>query len=48
MTPEEEARQFIDELLNAAGWKVQNYRNLNLDTGRGRTLYFWRVNATNF
>ena len=30
MTPEEEARQEIDRLLEAAGWQVQDFRNLNL------------------
>jgi hypothetical protein len=30
MTPEEEARQEIDRLLEAAGWHVQDYKNLNL------------------
>jgi hypothetical protein len=30
MTPEEEARQEIDRLLGAAGWQVQDYKNLNL------------------
>ena len=32
MTPEEQARQEIDRLLTAAGWVVQNYRELNLST----------------
>ncbi len=31
MTPEEEARQLIDELLEAAGWLVQDYKDLNLE-----------------
>ena len=30
MTPEEKARQQIDELLNYAGWDVQNREELNL------------------
>ena len=30
MTPEEQARQQIDEQLTAAGWAVQNYKALNL------------------
>jgi type I restriction enzyme, R subunit len=30
MTPEEEARQEIDTLLEKAGWQVQDYKNLNL------------------
>jgi len=30
MKPEEKARQDIDKLLNLAGWKVQDYNELNL------------------
>lgn len=30
MKPEEKARQEIDQLLELAGWKVQDYRELNL------------------
>jgi hypothetical protein len=30
MKPEERARQDIDKLLGAAGWNVQDYKNLNL------------------
>ncbi len=35
MTPEQRARENIDQLLEACGWKVQYYRELNLSTGRG-------------
>ena len=35
MTPEEEARKEIDKLLDAAGWKVQDYRDLNLGAALG-------------
>jgi type I restriction enzyme, R subunit len=35
MTPEEEAREIIDGLLDAAGWKVQYYRKINLGAGLG-------------
>jgi len=35
MTPEEEARQVIDERLDAAGWVVQDYRKVNLGAGLG-------------
>jgi type I restriction enzyme, R subunit len=35
MTPEEEARQEIDTLLEAAGWQVQDYKNLNLGAALG-------------
>ena len=30
MKPEEKARQEIDKLLDQAGWKVQDYNELNL------------------
>jgi type I restriction enzyme R subunit len=35
MTPEEAARQKIDELLASAGWLVQDYRDLNLGAALG-------------
>src|SRR5438034_8345561 len=35
MTPEETARQRIDEMLTASGWVIQDYRALNLAAGRG-------------
>ena len=35
MTPEEEAREVIDGLLEAVGWQVQYYRDLNLSAGPG-------------
>lgn len=35
MTPEEKARQKIDELLEAAGWKVQDRKDLNLGAALG-------------
>ncbi len=30
MTPEEKARQKIDEFLTQSGWVIQDYKNLNL------------------
>jgi len=33
--PEEKARQDIDKLLNLAGWKVQDYNDLNLGASPG-------------
>jgi len=33
--PEEKARQDIDKLLNLAGWKVQDYNELNLGASPG-------------
>lgn len=35
MKPEEKARQKIDQLLEAAGWEVQDYRELNLGSSLG-------------
>ncbi len=35
MKPEEQARQKIDQLLEAAGWSVQDYRQLNLRASLG-------------
>ena len=33
--PEEKARQVIDSLLEAAGWKIQNLNELNLGAALG-------------
>jgi type I restriction enzyme R subunit len=35
MKPEEKARQKIDQLLEAAGWAVQNFKDLNLGASLG-------------
>lgn len=35
MNPEEKARQQIDRMLDAAGWKVQDLRDLNLGASLG-------------
>jgi type I restriction enzyme R subunit len=35
MTAEEEARELIDALLEAAGWQVQDYKQLNLGAALG-------------
>lgn len=35
MTPEEEARKLIDEMLQEAGWVVQDYGQLNPAAGTG-------------
>ena len=35
MTPEEKARQAIDRLLEAAGWKIQDLKELNLGASLG-------------
>jgi type I restriction enzyme R subunit len=36
--PEQEARQQIDQLLQAAGWVVQDYKAANIHAGRGVAL----------
>lgn len=38
MTPEETARQDIDRLLTAAGWVVQNYKEVDFSVGHGIAL----------
>src|SRR3972149_4830207 len=35
MTPEEKARQGIDELLESSGWKIQDIREINLGASLG-------------
>ena len=35
MKPEEKARQRIDQLLRAAGWEIQDLRELNLGASLG-------------
>ena len=35
MTPEEKARKQIDRQLNACGWLVQDFRQMNISAGRG-------------
>jgi type I restriction enzyme R subunit len=41
MKPEEKARQQIDRLLEAAGWKVQDYRELNLSASLGVVVRYF-------
>jgi type I restriction enzyme R subunit len=41
MKPEEKARQQIDRLLEAAGWKVQDYRDLNLSASLGVAVCYF-------
>src|ERR1035441_9882653 len=38
MTPEQQARQQIDEQLLAAGWFVQDYTKIDFSAGRGIAL----------
>ena len=35
MDPEEQARQDIDKMLEASGWVIQDYSNLELGAGFG-------------
>ena len=35
MTPEQKARQKIDEQLGQCGWQVQDYRQMNISAGQG-------------
>ena len=35
MTPEQKARQKIDQQLDQCGWIVQDYRQMNISAGRG-------------
>lgn len=35
LKPEQEARLQIDEMLEAAGWQIQDYRDIDLTAGRG-------------
>jgi len=39
MTPEEEARQEIDELLESAGWQVKDYKSLLQETVLGMNIW---------
>jgi type I restriction enzyme R subunit len=35
MTPEQKARQRIDQQLTQVGWVVQDYRDMNISAGLG-------------
>jgi type I restriction enzyme, R subunit len=37
-TPEDQAREHIDQALEQAGWRVQDYKSANLRAGRGVVL----------
>ena len=37
-TPEDHAREHIDQALEQAGWRVQDYKSANLHAGRGVVL----------
>jgi hypothetical protein len=37
-TPEDLAREHIDQALEQAGWRIQDYKSANLHAGRGVVL----------
>lgn len=41
MRPEDKARQHIDKLLEAAGWDVQDYENINLGASLGVAVRYF-------
>src|SRR5690348_3832849 len=43
MTPEEEARQEIDQQLDASGWIIQDYRRMNIFAGPGVAIREFRL-----
>ena len=45
MSPEEEARERIDELLDEAGWVVQDRKAANLYAGRGVAIREFQMAA---
>jgi hypothetical protein len=38
-TPEDQAREHIDQSLEQAGWKVQDFKRANLGVGRGTVAW---------
>jgi type I restriction enzyme R subunit len=44
MTPEQHARQTIDQPLTAAGWAVQDFKAANLQAARGMALREFELN----
>ena len=43
MKPEEKARKNIDCLLEQAGWKLQDYENLNLGESLGIAVRYFQL-----
>jgi len=43
--PEEKARQEIDQLLEKAGWQIQDYRELNLGASLGVAVREFPLNS---
>jgi len=48
MTPEQEARQDIDKQLEAAGWTLQDYKQLNLGASLGVAIREFPLKKTGF
>lgn len=48
MTPEEKARQLIDQKLALAGWVVQNMKQLNLGAGLGVAVREYRTGPADY
>ena len=46
MTPEQHARQTIDQLLTAAGWAVHDFKAADLTAARGVALREFELNPT--
>ncbi len=46
MKPEELARQRIDELLEASGWQVQDYKQMNISAGLGVAIREFPLSGT--
>ncbi len=46
MTPEQLAREHIDELLSKAGWTIQNVSDLNLGASLGVAIREYQTNST--
>ena len=45
LTPEQEAREKIDQMLEAAGWVVQNYANFDFSAGLGVAIREFQTTA---
>ena len=43
LTPEQQARERIDQALEQAGWLIQDYDDMNIDAGRGVAIREYRM-----
>ncbi len=48
MTPEDKARQRIDQKLDQAGWVIQDMKQLNLSAGVGVAVREYSVRPADF